>query len=1246
MHRLKKCGKRIAAAILSAMMMAGSLSGTITTGTMVYAAEAVPKSYSSVDEGYTPAVRNQGNFGNCWTYAAAACVEISMIKNNVASKEDVDLSEAHMIYYICRPVADPLGGTDVDYTSVMNDTVYDMFQNGGEIGYTAANLLGWMGPVQEEDFYSYEYLYENHNLPTQLEGLNDLEHAYGNRAATVVESVAIPVSNSAETKKAIMEYGAVGVSYNSDGANFNSKYSAQYAKNGKAANHAVVIVGWDDDFSKDKFKETPEGDGAWLVRNSWGPSHGENGYFWLSYYDATLSSGGRAYKAVAADKYDNNYRYDRTGNDVGYVNGVEEGSIEAANLFKIQGEQEILKAVQIGIQWKNLNYSIQVYKNPTDAKDPTTGTALLDAPVKGTKALGGNYTIDLGQKILLEKDDVIAVSVTYTSDNPLVCPAAQSGNTGVCRVGESVYRVNGGEWKDCGEQNGNNFIIRAFTSNVTEAEEGHTHDWSDEWSSNDYAHWHDCDGNTACTEESGSDYGAHTGGTANCRDKAICDTCGVAYGLKNADDHVGGMVRKNYQAPTTTLKGYTGDVCCGGCGIILEEGQEIPVLTGEDSGMKSVANLDYTFNSIDEQPVSTAVNGKPKMIIFFGAECGGCINTLNSFTKQKVDGVDVVAVEVKNSAKQKVVTLKDTLGVGAENIEFCYDEGTDNSIARVAYEKAYNGMTYSSLPVICYIDEYNQINHMTSGAQTLTDIKTNLARFCKIKTTNLNIDNTIDDTFKTFDGEEVTMQADGQPKVLVFFDPAEYSRNTLLSISSKNLQGVDIYALNIWNQDEEITKTFVNGYMHAGSNIKVIPDASSMSTMFAYLDLAKNTDNIVYPVVCYIDADNKLQQLTMGETTFDELKRNLVANCGYQEVTVTPNPTETEAPVPSPTETEVPTVEPTEEPTPNPTETEVPTPEVTEVPTVEPTKEVTPEPTETEAPTVEPTEEVTPEPTETEAPTVEPTEEVTPEPTETEVPTVEPTEEVTPEPTETEAPTVEPTEEVTPEPTETEAPTVEPTEEPTPEVTEVPTTEPTEEPTETPDETKEVTDVFTDVYTDWYTTYVQYVYDNGLMTGIKGTTEFAPNANITKAQVAQVLYNMEGQPVVTDAKVFTELTDVYEAEWYGAAVAWAYETGVVTGDTNAKKFFPNADVTREQLALMIYRYASYKKYDVSATSDFAGLTNAEKVNNWAADGVKWAVGAGLISGIEQNGVKDLAPQGNASRAQVAAILQRFCENVK
>ena len=192
----------------------------------------------------------------------------------------------------------------------------------------------------------------------------------------------------------------------------------------------------------------------------------------------------------------------------------------------------------------------------------------------------------------------------------------------------------------------------------------------------------------------------------------------------------------------------------------------------------------------------------------------------------------------------------------------------------------------------------------------------------------------------------------------------------------------------------------------------------------------------------------------------------------------------------------------------------------------------------------------------------------------------------------------------------------------------------------------DVTYVFSDVAKCWYTEYVQYVYDKGLMTGIKGTTRFEPNTNITKAQVAQILYNMENQPTVDDMKIFTELKDVYADEWYASAVAWAYNNGIITGDTSAMKFYPNADITREQLALMMFRYADYKGYDITAASVDADLLNVDKVNDWAAEAMSWAVGTGMISGVEDHGMKDLAPQGGATRAQMAAILQRFCENVK
>ena len=192
----------------------------------------------------------------------------------------------------------------------------------------------------------------------------------------------------------------------------------------------------------------------------------------------------------------------------------------------------------------------------------------------------------------------------------------------------------------------------------------------------------------------------------------------------------------------------------------------------------------------------------------------------------------------------------------------------------------------------------------------------------------------------------------------------------------------------------------------------------------------------------------------------------------------------------------------------------------------------------------------------------------------------------------------------------------------------------------------EIPPIFSDVYTDWYTEYVQFVFDTGLMSGMKGTTKFDTFGHVTKAQVAQVLYNMDGQPEVGELKVFEELQDVYDVEWYANAVAWAYNNGIVTGDLNTKKFTPDANVTREQLSLMVYRYAEHKGYDTSERNDLMTLVHQENTSNWARTAVEWSVGAGLISGVDKNGVKDLEPQGSASRAQMAAILQRFCENIQ
>ena len=175
---------------------------------------------------------------------------------------------------------------------------------------------------------------------------------------------------------------------------------------------------------------------------------------------------------------------------------------------------------------------------------------------------------------------------------------------------------------------------------------------------------------------------------------------------------------------------------------------------------------------------------------------------------------------------------------------------------------------------------------------------------------------------------------------------------------------------------------------------------------------------------------------------------------------------------------------------------------------------------------------------------------------------------------------------------------------------------------------------FTDVKTDdWFFEAVKYVYDNKLMDGTS-TTTFAPLMTTNRAMIVTILWRLEGQPE-TDATL--SFTDVESGVWYTDAVNWATSKGIVKGYSDTV-FAPNDTVTREQLATILYRYAEYKEYDVSAKGDLTTFTDGSAVSTWAADGMTWAVGAELITG--KDGGK-LDPTGTATRAEVATILMRF-----
>ena len=193
--------------------------------------------------------------------------------------------------------------------------------------------------------------------------------------------------------------------------------------------------------------------------------------------------------------------------------------------------------------------------------------------------------------------------------------------------------------------------------------------------------------------------------------------------------------------------------------------------------------------------------------------------------------------------------------------------------------------------------------------------------------------------------------------------------------------------------------------------------------------------------------------------------------------------------------------------------------------------------------------------------------------------------------------------------------------------------ETTEEVTEPSEET---TMPFTDVdENDWFYDAVKYAYENELMSGTALDT-FSPDTNTTRGMIVSILYRLEGSPAITERAAFT---DVESGQYYADAVAWAAANGIVSG-YDAFTFGPNDNITREQMASILYRYAQYKGIDTSAAGNLAAFSDNASISAYARTAISWAVGEGLVSGM---GDGTLAPQGQATRAQVASILMRFAQ---
>ena len=174
---------------------------------------------------------------------------------------------------------------------------------------------------------------------------------------------------------------------------------------------------------------------------------------------------------------------------------------------------------------------------------------------------------------------------------------------------------------------------------------------------------------------------------------------------------------------------------------------------------------------------------------------------------------------------------------------------------------------------------------------------------------------------------------------------------------------------------------------------------------------------------------------------------------------------------------------------------------------------------------------------------------------------------------------------------------------------------------------------------DWFYNYVYDVYVKGLMTGLEKTI-FGPGNDLVRAQFAVIIYRMEDEPKVTFKDTFA---DVKSGQFYGNAVIWAAENGIVTGYTSTGLFGPNDKITREQMAAIMFRYAKYKQLDTTEREKLDDFTDGDKVQPFAVDAMEWCVANKIISGKGEDNAKYLDPQTGASRAECATIISRYTE---
>lgn len=412
----------------------------------------LPGSYDVRKNGIDITIETQ-RYGDCWAFAALDLLQINGQKQGIIG--NVDLSERHLTYYTYHSVCAAPGQQPGESTDFLDyGQVTQCFWYGGKYDYAIRSLSSYLGAVAEEQA----------PYASAAEPLPDAADAYSSAVLRLKSASAFPSADQDLIKRMILQYGAVGITYCSSLGYYEYDTAAQYCPEDMPADHAVTVIGWDDDYRRENFRTQPESDGAWLVQNTWGTVFGDQGFFWLSYEDASIAETAYVLEATA-DSYSYIYQCDNTLLD---DRVTAEGVLQVANCYTLEsvwGCSEILRAVNITVPTGGITYRLELY-DMTGGKN-IGDQVLLTEPVTGQIAFPGNVTIELPAAAAVPYRSKVGVALTLYGDAVGIYTdtTRTSGRTVCSSIGgvDTSYIMVDGRWEDYGAGTNQNFRIKLLT---------------------------------------------------------------------------------------------------------------------------------------------------------------------------------------------------------------------------------------------------------------------------------------------------------------------------------------------------------------------------------------------------------------------------------------------------------------------------------------------------------------------------------------------------------------------------------------------------------------------------------------------------------------------------------------------------------------------------------------------------------------------------------------------------------------